>query len=159
VVSGGSGAGLEPGQRYFVRRLIKAFGNMRGPDDDHPLPVHTAAWIQIIGVDTMLATATIIHACEGILLDDYLEPFVAPMIPVGTDTGNKPDYEHLETARFLKRHGITRFRQNPFFPVNTLTIMRGAIAAQKLGVFERYVDEIYRHMWSEPKKLSACKAR
>jgi 2-hydroxychromene-2-carboxylate isomerase len=66
---------------------------------------------------------------------------------------NKPDYERLETARFLKRHGITRFRQNPFFPVNTLTIMRGAIAAQTLGVFERYVDEIYRHMWSEPKKL------
>src|SRR5207244_1889673 len=66
---------------------------------------------------------------------------------------NKPDYERLETARFIKRHGITRFRQNPFFPVNTLTIMRGAIAAQKLEVFERYVDEIYRHMWSEPKKL------
>jgi len=66
---------------------------------------------------------------------------------------NKPDYERLETARFLKRHGITRFQQNPFFPVNTLTIMRGAIAAQRLGVFERYVDEIYRHMWSEPKKL------
>jgi len=66
---------------------------------------------------------------------------------------NKPEYERLETARFIKRHGITCFRQNPFFPVNTLTIMRGAIAAQKLGVFERYVDEIYRHMWSEPKKL------
>jgi 2-hydroxychromene-2-carboxylate isomerase len=66
---------------------------------------------------------------------------------------NKPDYERLETARFIKRHGIDKFRQNPFFPVNTLTIMRGAIAARKLGVFERYVDEIYRHMWSEPKKL------
>jgi 2-hydroxychromene-2-carboxylate isomerase/quercetin dioxygenase-like cupin family protein len=66
---------------------------------------------------------------------------------------NKPEYERLEIARFIKRHGITRFRQNPFFPVNTLTIMRGAIAAQRLGVFERYVDEIYRHMWSEPKKL------
>ena len=66
---------------------------------------------------------------------------------------NKPEYERLETARFIKRHGITRFRQNPFFPVNTLTIMRGAIAAQSLGVFERYVEEIYRHMWSEPKKL------
>jgi 2-hydroxychromene-2-carboxylate isomerase/quercetin dioxygenase-like cupin family protein len=66
---------------------------------------------------------------------------------------NKPDYERLETARFIKRHGITGFRQNPFFPVNTLTIMRGAIVAQRLGVFERYVDEIYRHMWSEPKKL------
>jgi 2-hydroxychromene-2-carboxylate isomerase len=66
---------------------------------------------------------------------------------------NKPDYERLETARFIKRHGITRFRQNPFFPVNTLTIMRGAIATQRLGVFEHYVDEMYRHIWSEPKKL------
>ena len=66
---------------------------------------------------------------------------------------NKPEYERLETARFIKRHGITRFQHNPFFPVNTLNIMRGAIAAQRLDVFERYVDEIYRHMWSEPKKL------
>ena len=66
---------------------------------------------------------------------------------------NKPEYERLETARFIERHGITSFRHNPFFPVNTLTIMRGAIAAQMLGVFERYVDEVYRHMWSEPKKL------
>jgi 2-hydroxychromene-2-carboxylate isomerase len=66
---------------------------------------------------------------------------------------NKPEYERLETERFLKRHGITRYRRNPFFPVNTLTIMRGAIAAQKLGVFERYVDEVYLHMWAEPKKM------
>ena len=66
---------------------------------------------------------------------------------------NKPEYEQLETERFLKRHGIGDFRRNPFFPVNTLTIMRGAVAAQRLGVFERYVDEIYRHMWSAPKKL------
>ncbi len=66
---------------------------------------------------------------------------------------NKPDYERIETARFLKRHGIGNFRHNPFFPVNTLTIMRGAVAAQMLGVFERYVEEIYRHMWSAPKKL------
>jgi len=66
---------------------------------------------------------------------------------------NKPEYERLETAQFIHRHGITNFRRNPFFPVNTLSIMRGAIAAQRLGVFERYVDEMYRHMWSEPKKL------
>ena len=66
---------------------------------------------------------------------------------------NKPEYERLETERFLRQHGIEDFRRNPFFPVNTLTIMRGAIAAQRLGLFERYVDEIYRHMWSEPKKL------
>ena len=66
---------------------------------------------------------------------------------------NKPEYQRLETARFVKRHGITRFAPNPYFPVNTLVLMRGAIAAQRLGVFVRYVDEIYRHMWAEPKQM------
>ena len=66
---------------------------------------------------------------------------------------NKPEYQRLETERFVLRHGITRYTMNPFFPVNTLAAMRGAIAARKLGVFERYVDEIYRHMWADPKKL------
>ncbi|MGO9604526.1 MAG: 2-hydroxychromene-2-carboxylate isomerase [Candidatus Binataceae bacterium] len=66
---------------------------------------------------------------------------------------NKPEYERLETARFLQRHGITRFTSNPYFPVNTLTIMRGAIAARSIGIFERYVDEMYRHMWADPKKM------
>jgi 2-hydroxychromene-2-carboxylate isomerase len=32
-------------------------------------------------------------------------------------------------------------------------IMRGAVAARELGIFERYVDEVYRHMWADPKKL------
>jgi 2-hydroxychromene-2-carboxylate isomerase len=66
---------------------------------------------------------------------------------------NKPEYQRLETARFIQRHGIRRFAPNPFFPVNTLTLMRGAVAAQRLGVFNRYVDEVYRHMWAEPKKM------
>jgi 2-hydroxychromene-2-carboxylate isomerase len=66
---------------------------------------------------------------------------------------NKPEYERLEMNRFIRRHGITHFQRNPFFPVNTLMLMRGAIAAQSLGVFDRYVDEMYRHMWAEPKKL------
>jgi 2-hydroxychromene-2-carboxylate isomerase len=66
---------------------------------------------------------------------------------------NKPEYQRLETQRFIRQHGITRFRPNPFFPVNTLMIMRGAVAAKKLGIFERYVDEVYRHMWADPKKL------
>lgn len=66
---------------------------------------------------------------------------------------NKPDYERIEMERFLRRHGITRFRFNPHFPVHTLTLMRGALAARELGVFERYVDEIFAHLWAEPRKL------
>ena len=66
---------------------------------------------------------------------------------------NKGEYQGIETERFLKKHGITCYHRNPFFPVNTLQIMRGAIFAQGQGYFEQYVHEVYRHMWSEPKKM------
>jgi 2-hydroxychromene-2-carboxylate isomerase len=68
---------------------------------------------------------------------------------------NKGEYAALETRRFLAKHGITRFASNPFFPVNTLQIMSGAVAAQRLGCFEGYVVEVYRHMWADPKKMPA----
>lgn len=66
---------------------------------------------------------------------------------------NRLQYEQLEMQRFIRRHEIKRFTFNPFFPVNTLLVMRGAIAAQFAGVFERYVDVVFRSMWAEPKKM------
>lgn len=66
---------------------------------------------------------------------------------------NKGVYQQLEMQRFIARNEINDFAQNPHFPVNTLLIMRGAIAAERMGCFPRYVDEVYRHMWSEPKKM------
>ncbi len=66
---------------------------------------------------------------------------------------NKLAYENLEIARFVRKHAIAEFVFNPFFPINTLNLMRGAIAAQRLGVFEAYVDAVFRHMWGEPKKM------
>lgn len=62
---------------------------------------------------------------------------------------NKPEYNQLEMRRFLARHGIADFVFNPHFPVNTLQLMRGAVAAQELAVFERYVDAIYDAMWTK----------
>lgn len=66
---------------------------------------------------------------------------------------NKPEYQALETERFIRRHNITAFKMNPFFPVNTLMLMRGAVAAQMEGVFETYFRAAYHHMWEEPKKM------
>jgi 2-hydroxychromene-2-carboxylate isomerase len=66
---------------------------------------------------------------------------------------NKPEYNAIETERFLRRHNITKFKMNPFFPVNTLALMRGAVAAQFEGVFEPYFRAAYNHMWVEPKKM------
>ncbi len=62
-------------------------------------------------------------------------------------------YEGLETRRFVRRHGISEYGPNPHFPVNTLLIMRGAVAAQRLGLFEPYVDAVYRAMWVDGLKM------
>jgi 2-hydroxychromene-2-carboxylate isomerase len=66
---------------------------------------------------------------------------------------NKPEYQALETRRFIRRHNATKFQQNPFFPVNTLMLMRGAVAAGFEGMFESYFRAAYHHMWEEPKKM------
>ena len=94
VISGGASAGLEPGQQFFVRRHIKTFG-VKGPDPTHPVSVHTAGWVQILGVDGSVATATIVHACEGLMLDDYLEPFSPPVIAARTAAGTLPQYSNM----------------------------------------------------------------
>lgn len=62
---------------------------------------------------------------------------------------NKRAYDALEIKRFIAKHKLTEFRMNTFFPVNTLLIMRGAVAAQKLGCLEKYVAVVYACMWEQ----------
>jgi 2-hydroxychromene-2-carboxylate isomerase len=53
----------------------------------------------------------------------------------------------------VRRYRIEGFVRNPFFPVNTLAMMRGAVAAEIDGGLERYVNAMFHHMWEAPKKL------
>jgi 2-hydroxychromene-2-carboxylate isomerase len=66
---------------------------------------------------------------------------------------NKNEYQRLEMQRFVRKHGLTAFRMNPHFPVNTVQIMRGAIAAERSGSAPRYIDAVFRHMWEEGRKM------
>jgi 2-hydroxychromene-2-carboxylate isomerase len=66
---------------------------------------------------------------------------------------NKPEFQQIETERFIKRFHVKPYTWNPFFPVNTLHLMRAAVAAQLEGVFEKYVEAAFHHMWVEPKKM------
>lgn len=61
----------------------------------------------------------------------------------------KQAYDRLEMRRFIARHGLTQFQANPHFPVNTLKIMRGAVAAQELGCFMPCVDAAFAAMWEQ----------
>jgi len=76
----------------------------------------------------------------------------APMVQF-KDVKNKLEYQRLETRRFIDKHKLARFRMNPHFPVNTVQIMRGAVAAEMDGQLARYVEAVFHHMWEEPKKM------
>ncbi len=76
----------------------------------------------------------------------------SPMEAFGAVKG-KLAYEGLETRRFVARYGLNAFASNPHFPVNTLGIMRGAVAAQSLDVFARYVEAVFVAMWEQGMKM------
>jgi len=62
-------------------------------------------------------------------------------------------YETLETQRFVTRHGLSAYRLNPHFPVNTLLIMRGLVAAQAAGVGPAYQAAVLSAMWEKGLKM------
>lgn len=76
----------------------------------------------------------------------------APMLAFAGVKG-KLDYDRLEMLRFATRHGLTAFKMNPHFPINTLALMRGMVAAQHLGVANDYVDAVLGGMWEDGEKM------
>ncbi len=76
----------------------------------------------------------------------------APMLAFA-NIPNKLAYQRREIERFIARHGLTDFRMNPHFPINTLMLMRGAVAAEAEGVAAPYIDAMFRFMWEEARKL------
>lgn len=72
----------------------------------------------------------------------------APMLAFGEVKG-KLEYDMLETQRFIDAHGLNKFVFNPHFPINTITLMRGFIAAQEMGVVDQYVEANLAAMWEQ----------
>lgn len=75
-----------------------------------------------------------------------------PMAAYG-NVSNKMAYEQKEMERFIAKHGLSAFRFNPHFPVNTLLLMRGAIAADEAGALERYIEAGLAAMWEAGLKM------
>ncbi|MEM1105935.1 MAG: 2-hydroxychromene-2-carboxylate isomerase [Pseudomonadota bacterium] len=76
----------------------------------------------------------------------------APMMAFSGVKG-KLDYDRLEMARHIERYGLTAFRMNPNFPVNTLILMRAAIAAENAGQLPEYVAAGLKAMWEDGLKM------
>ena len=71
-----------------------------------------------------------------------------------TNVKGKLDYERLEMTRFIQLHGLSKFKMNPHFPVNTLILMRGAIAAKESGDLEAYTKAGLAAMWEDGENMS-----
>jgi 2-hydroxychromene-2-carboxylate isomerase len=67
---------------------------------------------------------------------------------------SKLAYEQLEMRRFIAQYGLDEFQFNPHFPVNTLLIMRGAVATRIDGGLPAYVEAVMRAMWVDGKAMA-----
>ncbi len=65
----------------------------------------------------------------------------------------KSKWSGFDMPMWARHYGVP-FQRNPFFPVNTLALMRGAAAAQIDGLFERYHPAIYKAMWVDGRNLN-----
>ena len=70
------------------------------------------------------------------------------------DIPNKNAYQMIEIERFVKQHELKKYQFNSNFPINTVQIQRGSIAAQELNVFYQYLDVVITAMWEDNKNLN-----
>jgi hypothetical protein len=95
MIDAGSAQGIKPGQVYFVRRTVRDqfIGGTTSDAKTGPVSIHTAGWVTVVDVKDYLSVVQVTHACDGIIYDDYLEPFVDPADPPAAVQG-APDYDH-----------------------------------------------------------------
>ena len=65
----------------------------------------------------------------------------------------KSRYMGDDLERFARRYEVP-FLFNPFFPVNTLALMRGAVAYQQQGRLDQYIEAIFSAMWVTGKNMN-----
>jgi hypothetical protein len=94
IVGAGNTQGVKAGQQYFVRRVVDDQFIGQVQNDLQPVSIHTAGWVTIVDVRDNVAVAQVTHACDGILVGDYLEPYVEPADPPAAATDGEPDYTH-----------------------------------------------------------------
>jgi hypothetical protein len=96
VIEGGSGAGVQLGQQYFLRHANR-FGNPGNSGQLHQ-GASTGGWIRIVAVNETTSIAAFEHLCGPVAASDYLEPFAAPIVPPGADrdeTPGEPDFNAM----------------------------------------------------------------
>ena len=91
VINGGTTAGVQLGQRYFTKHQVTYGAGTAAPIH----APHTTGWVLVVAVNDTTAIASVEFACDGMEVDDYLTPFVMPVVPSDADrpdTSGTPDF-------------------------------------------------------------------
>jgi len=99
VLSTGRAGGVEPGQRYLVRRVSRGISR-QAISRESPGAVRTAAWLTVTAADDATALARIDGACDAVLPNDYLEPYVMPVLPRADGAGGTPQHDQMARVLF-----------------------------------------------------------
>ena len=132
VLSGGTRAGLQLGQRFFVRRAV-TFGGESSPSVH---AVRTAGWVHVVAVNDSTAIAAVDVACAAILEGDYLDQFVKPLVPDGaerTDASGQPDFSSMARVLFGNEE-VSSSGAGEFMLVDR-GMSNGMKAGQRLAVY------------------------
>lgn len=89
TINAGTRSGVTVGQEYYTRRALASRDGRVGPAN--PATIRTSGWIRVWAVDEEMSLATISHACETVDVDDYLEPFAAPTVPIASTATSAPE--------------------------------------------------------------------
>ena len=132
MIPGGTSAGLQVGQQFFVRRLLLS-PTREKPSAKMPGMVHTAGWITIVGADNFAALARIDHACDGFLKGDFLEPFAAASLPTSVEAPGDTKFDDMGKLLF-GNDGRRSFANGDLIVINRGS-SHGVTAGARLGVY------------------------
>src|SRR5687768_14156980 len=134
TINAGTRNGIEVGQQFYVRRLMPL---RRGAvSRDNPSTIRTTGWIRVYAVDETMSLATVTYGCDTIEVDDYLEPFVLPVVP--TADVERPKAQKENYGRVL----VGQDRRRSFGRGDYFTVDRGTDHGVTVGThFVLYRDK------------------
>jgi hypothetical protein len=115
TLNGGTDNGIDVGQEYFVRRVLTTNGSTMSRDN--PGSIQTVGWIRVYAVDKQMSLATISYACDTVEPDDYLEPFMLPVVPIPQPDVPKPQRSNYARILF-GRDGRRSLGTRDFFVID-----------------------------------------
>ena len=141
VIGGGTQAGLQLGQTYFIRRAAGAY--IGRPAAAYAYmgragrsTTVTAGWLRIVAVNETTSVAMVDYACDAIFQNDYLEPFETPSVPREAD---RDDSTHELDFTSLARVVAGQENRQTAAPGDYVVIDRGTdrgvAAGERLAIY------------------------